>query len=204
MTLSCALLLVAATVTPTGIPSGPTAAGELSAPGFAHQEVLRIDRDFGKPYWELAVDGWVTEAPPRRVEEMRLWWVNTDDADRRKPFSRTLRRHVKFEFTRRSDDGVDVRLAGDGKDYRFVVERDPKGAPKGALAAFTDVELADGSLVHHCRVARGRLTARRFLGVPIGVATLKVRCTDGTGTQHDAVVPYRKIERGPKYRPNED
>ena len=200
MTPACVLSLVAATLTSAGIPSGPTAASELSAPGFAHQEVLRIDRDFGKPYWELALDGWVTDAPPRRVEGMRLWWVNTKEADRRKPFSRTLRRHVTFEFTRRSEGRVDVRLAGDGKAYRFAVERDSKGT----LAAFADVELADGSQVRHCRVARGRLTARRFLGVPIGVATLGVRCTDAKGKQHDAVVPYRRIERGPTYRPNED
>jgi hypothetical protein len=200
MTLVCVLLLVAATSAPSPIPSGPTPAAELSAPGFAHHELLRIDRDFGKPQWELAVDGWVTSAPPHRVQAMRLWWVNTDEADRRKPLSRTLQRHVAFDFTPRSGNRVDVRLAGDGKEYRFVAERDSQGA----LAVFADVQLAGGTFVRRCRVSRGRLTARRFLGVPIGVATLGVRCVDREGKEHDAIVPYKEIERGPRYRPDED
>ena len=174
----------------TGIPSGPTASSDLSAPGFTHQELIRIDRDFGKAHWQLAVDGWVAETPAGRVEEMRLWWVNTDDADRRKPLSRALSRHVNFAFTRRPDGAVDIRLAGDGKEYRFVVDRDRDGR----LAAFADVELADGSAVRLCRVDHGRLIARRVLGVPVGVEALGVRCTDRSGTEHDATVPYRPME----------
>src|SRR5688572_22533335 len=82
------------------IPQGPTAATELSTKAFRHHEVLRIRRDFGMDHWEIALDGWLSQAVDGRIEDVRLWWVNTDEADRRKPFSAYLRRHLVFEVRR--------------------------------------------------------------------------------------------------------
>jgi len=62
---------------------------------------------------------------------MRLWWVNTDEADRRKPLSRTLRRRVTFEFTPRPERGTDVRLAGDKRESWTVLAFFPKAATPG-------------------------------------------------------------------------
>ena len=170
------------------IPQEATPAAKLSTSSFVHHEVLRIDRDFGKPQWVIALDGWLPRDRPASVAELRFWWVNTDEADHRKPFSPTLSRRIDFGFEPRADGVLDVRLGGDRKQYRFTVELDRAGTP----AVFAHVRLADETEVAHCRCHSGRLIARRILGIPIGIETLRVRCTDTQGRTHQARVPHHE------------
>lgn len=169
------------------IPRSATPAAKLSTRGFVHHEVLRIDRDFGKPQWEIALDGWMPREREGGVEELRFWWVNTDEADHRKPFSPRLSRHIELGFDRRPDGGLDVRLIGDRKEYRFTVEVDQEGRP----AVFAHVRLPDDTEVARCRCHSGRLIARRLVGIPIGIAALEVQCIDGDGRSHQGQVPFR-------------
>ena len=178
-----------------GIPSGPTAATKLSTEALRHHELLRIDRDFGMDHWEIALDGWLPRETTAKVQDIRLWWVNTDKADRRKPFSRHLSRVLQFSYVRGKDDSLQVKLAGDGKEYAFSVGLDDAGTP----SVFADVKLADTTTVSRCRCDSGRLLARRVIGIPIGIDELTVRCTDADGTQYNAVVPYREVEAGEAY-----
>lgn len=184
-----AFLLLLAPAT-SGVPSVPTAAAELSTKTLRHHPLLRIDRDFGKAQWEIALDGWLPREGTDRVQDVRLWWVNTAEADRRKPFSRHLSRVLQFSYVRDADGSLRVTLAGDGKEYVFTVALDVEGT----ASVFADVQLADTTIVSRCRCDSGRLLARRVIGIPIGIEALSVRCSDAAGTMHDAVVPYRTVQ----------
>lgn len=188
LVLALLLALVPARAELAEIPKGPTPAAKLSTSSFVHHEVLRIDRDFGKPQWEIALDGWLAREQPDGVAELRFWWVNTDEADHRKPFNRALSRRIDFGFDSRTDGALEVRLGGDRKQYRFTVDVDAGGIP----AVFADVRLADDTEVPHCRCRSGRLIARRLLGIPIGIDTLRVQCTDAEGRTHQAKVPHHE------------
>jgi len=193
------LAAVLALVRPTGgdaIPQGPTPVEKLSTKTFRHDEVLRIRRDFGMAHWEIALDGW-SHVTRGHLEHVRLWWVNTDDGERRKPFSAYLKRYLELDVQRAGESKLLVRMAGDGKEYRFSVEVDEHATP----AVFADVQLADGSIVTHCRCDRALLVARRVLGIPVGIAALTVRCTDTEATLHDGTVPYRELEDSRPYEP---
>jgi hypothetical protein len=186
-----------AVATVDAIPHAPTSAEKLSTKKFRHHEVLRIRRDFGMDHWEIALDGWLAQPVDGDIADVRLWWVNTDDADRRKPFSAYLRRHIAFEHRRADKGSLAIRMAGDRKEYLFRVELDDRGAP----AVFADVQLADGSTIAHCRCDRGQLVARRVLGIPVGIAALQVHCTDDEAKPHDGAVAYRELEHGAEYTP---
>jgi hypothetical protein len=179
------------------IPRGPTPVEKLSTKKFRHHEVLRIRRDFGMDHWEIALDGWMSAELDGHLADVRLWWVNTDEADRRKPFSAYLRRYIELDARRSGTGTLAVRLAGDRKEYLFTVEVDGRGAP----AVFADVQLADGSTVAHCRCTRGRLVARRVLGIPVGIAALNVECTDAASRSREGSVPYREVAHGREYEP---
>ena len=192
---------VLAFVRPTGgadaIPQGPTAVEKLSTKKLRHDEVLRIRRDFGMEHWEIVLDGWSSKAAPAHLEHVRLWWVDTDDGERRKPFSAYLRRHLELEVQRAGESTLLVRMAGDRKEYRFSVEVDEHSRP----AVFADVQLADGSTVAHCRCDRALLVARRVLGVPVGIEALTVHCTDAQATPREGTMPYRALEDAQPYAP---
>jgi hypothetical protein len=174
------------------IPRGRTPAAKLTTATMQHHEVMRIDRDFGKPRWEIALDGWQPRTRDDRIEDVRLWWVDTSDADARKPFNAQVRRFVDLQYERDAAGNLAVRLTGDRKTYRFTVEP----APGGSLAVFADVKLTDGSTVPHCRAQRGRLLARRVWGIPIGIAALKVTCVDAEDRVHEGQVPYEALASG--------
>ena len=186
--IACLLALVSppGEAAPHAIPQGETPAAELSTATLLHHEVLRIDRDFGMPQWEIVLDGWLVRAPAGRIHDVRLWWVNTAQADRRKPFSARLQRFLQFTPTRGADEALSVLLAGDDKEYAFTVALDAAGVP-GVLA---DVRLEGGTIVPRCRCESARLLARRVLGIPIGIATLSVQCRDADGTEHRGEVPH--------------
>lgn len=169
----------------------------LSTKRLRHHEVLRIDRDFGMAKWELALDGWVPRAEPRSVDSLQLWWVNVEDGDRRKPLAPYLRRYLEFAFEPSTAGGLAVRLAGDRKEYAFTVGLDAGGAP----VVHATIERDDGTRIERCRCDRARLLARRVLGLPVGIANLRVHCTDDGGGDHDGNVVYRELDKGPLYQP---
>lgn len=179
------------------IPQGPTPVEKLSTKKLRHDEVLRIRRDFGKAQWEIVLDGWSPHAARGHLEHVRLWWVNTDEGERRKPFSAYLRRYLELDVRRADESTLLVRMAGDRKEYQFSVEVDAHGTP----AVFADVQLADGSTVAHCRCDHALLVARRVIGIPVGIAALTVRCTDADATPREGTVAYREVEHGQPYAP---
>ena len=196
LALRAALLAVIASASASEV-EPPPPSDEPSAATAEHHEVLRIDRDFGKPHWEIALDGWLDPERSRRIDDIRLWWVNTRQSDRRKPFSRYLSRYRRFGYARQDDGSLLVHLAGDGKEYAFTVALTADGSP----VVFADVRIADAQMVPNCQCASATLVARRVLGIPVGISALRVRCRDAEGQAHDAIVPYRIIEDDRPYAP---
>jgi hypothetical protein len=195
------LAAVLALVRPTGgvdaIPQGPTPVEKLSTKKLRHDEVLRIRRDFGKANWEIVLDGWSSRVADGHLERVRLWWANTEDGERRKPFSAYLRRYLELDVQRVDESTLLVRMSGDGKEYLFSVEVDEHATP----AVFVDVQLADGSTVAHCRCDSALLVARRVIGIPVGIAALTVHCTDADAIQREGTVPYRERADTKPYEP---
>jgi hypothetical protein len=145
-------------------------------------EVLRIKRDFGKPHFDLAIDAWTAGD---RLEQTRLWWVNTSEADRRKPLGPMIERMVKLRYRRSSDRALNVTVHGDDKEFVFSVELDPEGK----VHAFVAVDTDDGRTISRCRTDSARLIAHRVLGLPVGLAHIAVTCSEG-GASHKGRVRH--------------
>jgi hypothetical protein len=193
-----ALLVVATTTGPmtTHVPLAETAVTELAPEGLLHREVLRIDRDFGKPQFDIVVDTWMDADTRAALVDVRMWWVKTDAQDRRSPFSAKLRRYLDLETRAEAPARWQLEMRGDRKEFAFAVEIDGRGRP----AAFVDVVTDDGRKIQHCRTTSAKLRARRLLGIPIGVAALDVTCVDANGRRQRGEVRYRKLTRGDLYR----
>jgi hypothetical protein len=151
-------------------------------------EVLRVKRDFGKPHFDLAIDAWL-DADATRLDEARLWWVNTAEQDRRKPLGPMVERMVKLRYRRGSSRSLTVTVTGDGKEFAFVVEL----GEAGQLHAFVAVDTDDGRHVARCRTTSARLIAHRVLGLPVGLARVSVTCKDEHGAVHKGTVRHREV-----------
>lgn len=156
-----------------------------AAPG---TEVVRVKRDFGKPHFDLAIDAWLS-ADATRLDEARLWWVNTAEQDRRKPLGPMVERMVKLRYHRSSSRSLTITVTGDGKEFAFVVEL----AESGELHAFVAIDTEDGRHVPRCRLDAARLIAHRVLGMPVGLARVAVTCSDAGGTSHKGQVRHREV-----------
>jgi hypothetical protein len=197
LVLMLLLGLLPAPTTAMRLPMQATPAAKLSTMDLQHHELLRMNRDFGKEQYEIALDAWTSRTEAGRIDDVRFWWVKTDAADRRTPFSKKLRKYISFGSARGDDGDLKVWFAGDRKEFRFNVEVDSRNRPQ----VFVDLRLKDGTIVHHCRGTRGRLIARRFLGIPIGVKAMRLRCVDDQGNRHRGDVVYKKLSRGADYVP---
>lgn len=178
--LALTLLGVPATPHATQVPMVAADVAELSTPVLRHTELLRITRDWGKPNWEIAIDGWVDRGGSHNVADVRVWWANTDKNDRRKPISKRFRKYFKIKHRTTRPGHARVVLTGTGKRFEFDVETDTNGRAH----AFANIKTRDGTRVEHCRARRAMLTARRFLGIPTGLKHLTVSCVDGNGRWH--------------------
>ncbi|HWB73865.1 MAG TPA: hypothetical protein VG755_02895 [Nannocystaceae bacterium] len=178
-TLLLAFVLAGSTTGPvaTRLPLAETAVRDLAPEGLLHQEALRIDRDFGKPEFDLVVDTWTIESADDVLADVRLWWVKTTAQDRRSPLSERAQKYVDIDTKQTADDAWRMKLRGDKKEFTFDVELDDKGRAR----VFTDVITKDGGRVAHCRTTGGKLLARRLLGIPIGIEKLEVHCVDKRG-----------------------
>lgn len=193
--LALVLALVSGAPVPGAIPLVATPADALSTPQLHHHEVLRIDRDFGDSDFEIVVDAW-ERAGRSTLADVRFWWLRPSQDDARAPFSSKIRRYLHLAFERSEPDLWSVSFSGDRKQFAFEVELDENGT----AAAYADVETAQGR-IDHCRATHGHLVARRFIGIPVGIKRLEVRCTDDRGHTHFGELPYRKTRRGRLYHP---
>jgi hypothetical protein len=173
------------------VPNTQTACDALSPEGLEHHETLRIDRDFGKPEFDLVVDAWTKTASPGELADVRLWWVKTTAADQRSPMSTRSQKYVDIETTENGPDAWTMQLRGDHKEFRFDVEVDDNGRAQ----VFTDVVTAEGRTIRHCRATAGKLRARRLLGIPIGIDSLAVECVDDRGRAQRGRAVVRKLRR---------
>lgn len=189
--LAFALASTAAAPMVSPLPERETACDSLSTGGLAHREVLRIDRDFGKPEFDLVIDTWTAAHSPDALFDVRLWWVKTTAEDRRSPLSTRARKWVDIDTTEHDDDHWSVRVRGDKKEFRFDIEL----ADDGRSHAYVDVVTDAGKRVKHCRVANGELRARKLLGIPVGIDGLFVACVDGAGREHRGRAVMRSVRR---------
>lgn len=168
--------------------AAPTENRTADAPTRPPVEVVRVKRDFGKPHFELAIDAWL-DADATRLDEARLWWVNTAEQDRRKPLGALVERMVKLRYRRTSSRALTVTVTGDGKEFAFVVEL----SKSGELHAFVAVDTDDGRHIARCRTTSARLIAHRVLGLPVGLARVAVTCNDSDGNLHKGTVRHREV-----------
>jgi hypothetical protein len=192
------LLLALVSLAPHGVgrlPFAATEATELAPDGLRHQEVLRIDRDFGKPEYELVIDEWSQQADPQTISDVRIWWINTALDGRRTPFDRKLRRYIDIEYVKNAPGEWTIRLRGDRKEFAFDIELDERHE----AAAYASIVTDDGTRVDRCRAASGKLVARRFLRLPVGIAAMRIDCVDAEGQPHSGEIPYLKVRGGKLY-----
>ncbi len=171
-------LLAALSTTPfeQELPLQVTPIEALDVDDARHTEVLQVVRDFGRPEVNIAVDAWMPEGDAARIDAVRLWW--SDDVDRF-PFNDRVLRHLVIDYRRVRPDRWKIRVAGDGMGFTFVV-----ALHEGRPALFADVVRDDGHVVKACRADSALLRARRFLGIPIGLDTMLVRCSGPDGVAH--------------------
>jgi hypothetical protein len=175
------LAIVAATTIDRALPLDVTAIADLGAvEQLRHTEVLQVRRDFGRPNVNVALDAWTPHDDAGKIDGVRLWW--SDEVDRY-PFSTRMLRHLDIDYRRLGPHRWRVSVAGDGKRFAFDV-----ALHDGRPAAFADVVLPGGRVVRRCRASSAELSARRILGIPVGVKRLVVTCTAPDGAQHRGAV----------------
>jgi len=165
------------------LPSVTMPAADLKRPGFAHVEVFRLRRDFGKQDFEVALDAWLPDGNPGRIETVRLWWFKTKKEGERGPFSEKTKRYFDIAYRRVDDATWEVQLLADERRFTFSVAADGKGG----VQAFGSVE-SEGVTIDDCHVATGDLRATKLLGVPTGIKELSVTCVDSDGAEHEGRV----------------
>lgn len=150
-------------------------------------EVVRIKRDFGKPHFDLAIDAW--PGGTSRIDRVQLLWVNTDEADRRKPLGRLIERMVSLKYKRVSGKSIKVVVAGDDKEFTFTVEL----GQSGEMHTYVAVDTEAGQHVPRCRTETAKLLARRVLGIPVGISKVSVSCRDADGAAHVGQVRHKPV-----------
>jgi hypothetical protein len=162
-----------------GIPEEATPVERLSNDALHHVELVRIARNFGKEHFEIALDAWTPADGTHEISDVRLWWLMTNLASERRPFSAKTRDQFDIDYARIAADRWRVGLESDRKRFEFLIEYAETGTP----AAFADVE-TDAGVIEHCRVESGTLQARKLLGAPIGIKGFEVSCVDDSGRTH--------------------
>lgn len=180
LALSALLLAAAPAVVSASsvVPYTRMAAADLAPDGYAHHPVLRIDQDFHpNDDYEISIDAWVADGSPDDLAAVRMWWLDTSDADARSPFGKGVRRHIDIDYKER-DAGWDIQIKQGRKKYVFAVDLND-----GKAVASANVR-AKGELIEDCNVSRSRLVAKKVLGIPTGLRRIDVTCTDADGNEH--------------------
>jgi len=173
------------------VPWVETDVADLAPDGLLHQEVLRIDPDFGKGHHDIVVDSWMLAHDPGTLSEVRMWWLHSEDNDERSPFGKGVRRFVDLDYERKGPRNFGVVLRGDRRAWSFDVEL----GPKGQAVAMADVTTSDGTVVKRCEAESARLLVRRVMGIPAGIKGLEVVCHDAEGKRHTGTLPEHKPKR---------
>ncbi len=184
-----ALVLAAApaVVNASGVvPYHRMAAADLAPAGYEHHPVLRIDQDFHpNDKYEIAIDAWVSEGDPDSLAAVRMWWLDTSDANARSPFGKGVRRHIDIDYKER-DAGWDIRIKqGRKKAYVFAVDLED-----GKTTATASVKTKEG-VIDECELTGSRLVAKKVLGIPTGLKRIDVTCLDAEGAEHRGSVITR-------------
>jgi hypothetical protein len=170
------------------LPPRVTPIGELgSVERLRHTEVLQVERDFGRPNVNVALDAWMPADDAAEIDGVRLWW--SDEVDRF-PFSRDVREHLSIDYRRIKPAWWRISVVGDGQRFAFDV-----ALHEGRPAAFADVMLPEGRLVRHCRAASAELRARRIFGIPVGLRSMVVTCTTPDGNVHRGSILTRAVRQ---------
>ncbi|MEM6293206.1 MAG: hypothetical protein AAGA54_18170 [Myxococcota bacterium] len=190
-----ALFLAACVAVPTAsasvVPYTRMAADDLAPDGYDHHPVLRIDQDFHpNDDYEISIDAWVDQTDPDALAAVRMWWLDTADADARSPFGKGVRRHIDIDYVQGKDAAWDIRITQGRKRFVFAVQMNDAGT----VGAFADVR-ANGEVIEDCRVQRSRLVAKKVLGIAAGLKRLDVTCIDDEGTKHRGSVVGSKVRR---------
>lgn len=173
------------------VPWVETDVADLAPDGLLHQEVLRIDPDFGKDHHDIVVDSWMLADDPDALSEVRMWWLHSEDNDERSPFGKGVRRFVELDYVRKGARRFGVVLRGDRKQWAFdVVLRD-----NGRAVALAEVTTADGEVIPKCEAESAKLLVRRVMGIPMGLKGLEVVCHDAEGRRHRGTLPETKRRR---------
>lgn len=173
------------------VPWVETDVADLAPEGLLHQEVLRIDPDFGKDHHDIVVDSWTLADQPDALSEVRMWWLHSKENDERSPFGKGVRRFVELDYVRKGPRRFGVVLRGDRKEWGFdVVLQDD-----GKAVALADVTTDDGVLVTQCEASSARLLVRRLMGLPAGIKGLEVTCHDAEGNEHRGTLAEGKAKR---------
>jgi hypothetical protein len=147
---------------------------------FRHTEVLQVERDFGQPNVNVALDAWTPVHDAGRIDGVRVWW--SDEVDRY-PFNARVRKQLAIDYRRVRADRWRIRVGGARKHFVFEV-----ALHEGRPAVFADVTVAGGGVVRRCRADSAQLYALRVLGIPVGLREMVVTCTAPDGTVHRGTV----------------
>lgn len=173
------------------VPWVETDVADLAPEGLVHQEVLRIDPDFGKNHHDIVVDSWMLADQPDALSEVRMWWLHSKENDERSPFGKGVRRFVELDYVRKGPRRFGVVLRGERKEWGFdVVLQDD-----GKAVALADITTSDGVAVPQCKASSARLLVRRVMGLPTGLRGLEVTCRDAEGTEHRGTLTELKSKR---------
>ncbi len=169
------------------LPMRDTPADQLTTAALRHTELLRIERDFGKPSFAVVLDAWVPAADPTRLADVRLWWLKKHRANARGPFGTKSRRHFDLHTRKVSPTHWQLHMDAGAKRFTFDVR-----LAAGRPVATATVALPGGAVVADCRAEHGTLKARRVLGVPAGIEALELTCRAPGGRRvTGTVVPTR-------------
>ena len=171
------ILLAALLVSP--IPLRATPKDQLGTGTHQHHEVLRVERDFGKAWRDIVIDVWVPRAGDKELSEVRLWWLEGDQDDTRKPFGSKTNKRVTVSYDKKSAREWDVSFGAGSRTFTFQVTLDEAGKP----AVYGDIR--DGrKKIDHCRVEKASLYAKKLMDVTVGLDRLEVSCVDDQGQRH--------------------
>ncbi len=173
------------------VPWVKTDVADLAPDGLQHQEVLRIDPDFGKDHHDIVVDSWTHADAPDRLTEVRMWWLHSKENDERSPFGKGVRRFVDLEYERNGARSFSVILRGKRRAWSFdVVLRE-----SGEAVATADVTTKAGTVIRHCEAESATLLVRRVLGIPTKLEGLEVVCHDAEGNRHVGTLSEHETKR---------
>ena len=178
------LLNVSSLVVPAGafsmaIPMRATPKDQLATSSHQHHQLLRVKRDFGDPWRDIVLDAWVPKDGADELSDVRLWWLESNRDDIRKPFGKKTRKRVTVGYKRRAADEWQVSFGAGSRKFVFEVTLDAAGRP----AVYGDVRVGRKK-IDDCKVESARLYANKVLDVTVGLDRLEVSCTDARGRRH--------------------